>query len=155
MSLHLLRLRESLYSNLPALTTGSVYDPTSLAISPGGSVYLDVRGKKPIVEEVEAENAEDGMSCFDSEKGSLADLMRYHHRQEEQVKEGFYYCFISGTHRCDTNKSVCRLDYRSVEPLFCFRPPPSQIFLYSFYPLLQSIRRFSLVSSSPCSKDER
>lgn len=46
MSLHLLRIRDTLYTSLPALVSGAVYDPNSLHVSAGGSLYLDVRGKE-------------------------------------------------------------------------------------------------------------
>lgn len=46
MSLHLLRIRDTLYTSLPALVNGAVYDPNGLYVSAGGSLYLDVRGKE-------------------------------------------------------------------------------------------------------------
>lgn len=53
MSLHLLRLRETLYTTLPALTSGTVNDSTGLFISPGGTMYTDVRGKPKAEAELE------------------------------------------------------------------------------------------------------
>lgn len=44
MSLHLLRLRDTLYSTLPALNS-STYDPTSVAVAAGSTLYSAVRGE--------------------------------------------------------------------------------------------------------------
>jgi hypothetical protein len=53
MSLHLIRLRDTLYLNLPAVSNRASYDPTSIAIGSGSTVYASVRGDTPVVEVVE------------------------------------------------------------------------------------------------------
>ncbi|GAA6061986.1 hypothetical protein JCM10212_004264 [Sporobolomyces blumeae] len=47
MHQHLLKVRDVLFSNLPTLAaTSMTYDPTSLAIAPGTSLYASVRGEQ-------------------------------------------------------------------------------------------------------------
>lgn len=74
-------------------------------------MYLDVRGKKASVEEVEVESAEDGMLGSNLRVDYRADRIRYHYRQEEQVEEGYHCCYTKYTYRSDPNKPLCRLDY--------------------------------------------
>ncbi|SGY95264.1 BQ5605_C036g11483 [Microbotryum silenes-dioicae] len=47
MNTHLLRLRNILFSDLTQLSSNASYDPTSLAIGAGQTIYRDVRGQAP------------------------------------------------------------------------------------------------------------
>jgi len=44
MSIHLLRLRDTLYSSLPSSSPTASYDPSSISIGTGTSIYGTVRG---------------------------------------------------------------------------------------------------------------
>lgn len=47
MHQHLLKVRDVLFANLPTLaSTPCTYDPTSMAIAPGVSLYSKVRGEQ-------------------------------------------------------------------------------------------------------------
>jgi hypothetical protein len=54
MSQHLLRLRDNIYSNVSTIGTNATYDPSSVAISAGATLYASIRGvnKSPIESEV-------------------------------------------------------------------------------------------------------
>ncbi|KAI5475665.1 eukaryotic translation initiation factor 3 subunit CLU1/TIF31 [Pseudohyphozyma bogoriensis] len=58
ISLHLLRVRDTLYSSLSLLSDSVSYDPSSIAIGAGASLYVDVCGKPDVAASVEVE-AED------------------------------------------------------------------------------------------------
>ena len=72
MSLHLLRLRDTLYSTLPALKS-TTYDPASVAVGAGSTLYSAVRGESEDPEaaarqaEVESEGE---LSCIELKNGS-------------------------------------------------------------------------------------
>ena len=52
MHQHLLKVRDVLFSNLPTLaSTACTYDPTSVAIAPGMSLFSKVRGEQPAASE--------------------------------------------------------------------------------------------------------
>jgi len=60
MHQHVLKVRDVLFSNLPTLaSTTCTYDPTSLAIAPGISLYSKVRGEQPATPESNAGNEDE------------------------------------------------------------------------------------------------
>jgi len=64
MHQHVLKVRDVLFSNLPTLaSTTCTYDPTSLAIAPGISLYSKVRGEQSATSEsndVDGEQVDEG-----------------------------------------------------------------------------------------------
>ncbi len=57
MSIHLLRLRDTLYSSLPSSSPTASYDPASISIGTGTTIYSTVRGDQPeLAAAVEAES---------------------------------------------------------------------------------------------------
>lgn len=57
MSIHLLRLRDSLYLSLPALSPSASYDPSSVSIGTGTTIYSAVRGEQADIDGTPAEAA--------------------------------------------------------------------------------------------------
>lgn len=61
-SLHLVRFRDTLYASLPTLSSNASYDPTSIAIGAGATLYTAVRGEAPVTEAAAEET--DGSAFF-------------------------------------------------------------------------------------------
>ncbi|KAL8280766.1 hypothetical protein RQP46_006770 [Phenoliferia psychrophenolica] len=61
-SLHLLRFRDTLFGSLPNQNANASYDPTSLAINSGSTLYTTVRGGSPAGEAAAEEASEDAKS---------------------------------------------------------------------------------------------
>lgn len=59
MSTHLLRVRDTLFSNLAGIASSATYDPTSLSISAGSTIFQQIRGELP-EEPVVVEESEEG-----------------------------------------------------------------------------------------------
>ena len=70
-SLHLLRFRDTLFSSLPNQSANASYDPASLAISSGATLYTAIRGDSP--EAATSEEAEGASSILTRSRAADSD----------------------------------------------------------------------------------